>query len=218
MTVLLLGSSTPEVAVLAAALGAEVVQVPGVAAGGGADWVWAEALESWRGEVSGGPPADQVVVAPWPACLGAPENAGSLDEMALPEWVERAEVPFALWFAAMGVAAGRCADGGSIVAVIERPPPLDCAGWAPETGIADAVEAMTRSLARGEGPRGVRVNAVTTPLRSTRLPVVDPPPSLAAFPGTVEGELAGAVRMLLGRDASGVTGTVVHADCGRSWR
>jgi enoyl-[acyl-carrier-protein] reductase (NADH) len=112
----------------------------------------------------------------------------------------------------------RCADGGAIVAVIERPSPLDCIGWAPESGVADAVEALTRSLGRSEGPRGVRVNAVTTPARLTGADVVAPPPPLATFPGTVEREVVGAVRLLLSDDAAGLTGTVTHADSGRSWR
>jgi hypothetical protein len=48
--------------------------------------------------------------------------------------------------------------------------------------------------------------------------VVDPAPPLAAFPGSVLLEAVGAVRLLLEPDALGLTGTVVHADCGRSWR
>ena len=108
--------------------------------------------------------------------------------------------------------------GGAIVAVVERPPPLDAAGWGPASAVADAAENMVRSLARSEGGRGVRVNAVTTPVRLQHPPLVDPAPSLATFPGTVGREVVGAVRMLLGDDAAGVTGTVVHADCGRSWR
>jgi NAD(P)-dependent dehydrogenase (short-subunit alcohol dehydrogenase family) len=212
--VLLLGSATAAVSGLAAALPAELVAVPEVA-GGGVDWAWADELEDWRREASGGAVAERVVVAVWPEDLGPP---GELADAPLDEWIARAEVGFARWFAALGVAARRCPDGGAIVAVVERPAPLDCAGWAPETGGADAVEAMVRSLARSEGPRGVRVNAVTTPLRSTRWPVVDPAPSLATFPGRVDQEIAGAVRLLLGGDAAGVTGTIVHADCGRSWR
>jgi NAD(P)-dependent dehydrogenase (short-subunit alcohol dehydrogenase family) len=201
------------VAELAAALPAELAAVPDVS--GGDDWGWAAVLEDWRRDAAAGTPAAHVVVAVWPVDLGEPvELVGT----ALDGWVERAEVGFARWFAAMGVAAARCGDGGAIVAVAERPAPLDCAGWAPEAGVADGVEAMVRSLARAEGRRGVRVNAVTTPVRTTRLPVVDPAPSLATFPGRIDHEVAGAVRMLLGADASGVTGTVVHADCGRSWR
>jgi hypothetical protein len=41
---------------------------------------------------------------------------------------------------------------------------------------------------------------------------------LASFPGTVEHEVAAAARMLLGGGVLGVTGAVVHADGGRSWR
>jgi len=211
---LLLGSATADVSGLAAALAADLVAVP-EATGGGVDWAWADELEDWRRTAASGPPAERVVVAVWPENLGPP---GELADAPLDEWIARAEVGFARWFAALGVAARRCTDGGAIVALVERPAPLDCAGWAPETGGADAVEAMVRSLARSEGARGVRVNAVTTPLRSTRLPVVDPAPSLATFPGRVDHEVAGAVRLLLGGDAAGVTGTVVHADCGRSWR
>jgi NAD(P)-dependent dehydrogenase (short-subunit alcohol dehydrogenase family) len=192
--VLLLGSPTAPVASLAAALGTEVTPLP-----------------SPEEEA----PAAAVVVAVWSEAVAEPAGLATL---GLDEWMARAEEPLARWFTALGVAARRCADGGAIVAVVEKPAPLDCAGWAAEAGVADAVEAMVRSLARSEGGRGVRVNAVTTPTRLVPATVVDPAPSLASFPGTVADEVAGAVRLLLSADAGGVTGTVVNADCGRSWR
>jgi NAD(P)-dependent dehydrogenase (short-subunit alcohol dehydrogenase family) len=105
-----------------------------------------------------------------------------------------------------------------IVAVIEKPAPLDCAGWAAETALADGVEALIRSLARSEGPRGVRCNAVTTPARLTMPPVVAPAPSLSSFPGRIDREVVGAVRMLVSDDAVGITGVILDANCGRSWR
>ena len=74
------------------------------------------------------------------------------------------------------------------------------------------------SLARSEGPRDLRVNAVTTPARLIHGAVPAPPPPLASFPGTVEREVAAAAQMLLSGGVLGVTGTVVHADSGRSWR
>jgi NAD(P)-dependent dehydrogenase (short-subunit alcohol dehydrogenase family) len=215
---LLLGSEADEVAELAAALGAELTLVPDPLADAvtppGVDWGWAAPLDRWRDDVSSGAAVGRAVVAPWALDLGEPEE---LAETGLDGWMVRAEVQFARWFAAMGAAARRCADGGAVVAVVERPAPLDCAGWAPATCVAEAVAAMTRSLARAEGGRGVRVNAVTTPVRSTRPPVVDPAPALPAFPGSIGREVAGAVELLLRGEASGVTGTVVHADCGRSW-
>lgn len=210
----LLGSATAEVAELASALAAQHVVVPDVPSADDS-WSWAAALESWRRQAAHEPPVSRVVVAVWADDLGEPVG---LAEMAFGEWLQRAEVGFARWFAALGVAAARCRDGGAIVAVVERSAPLDCAGRAAETGVADGVDAVCRSLARAEGARGVRVNTVTTPLRTTRPPVVDPPPALATFPGRIEPEVAGAVRLLLDADATGVTGTVVHADCGRSWR
>ena len=157
--------------------------------------------------------AERVVVAAWPERL----EPGPVDDLEPDAWAARGEEPLVAWLVAMGAAAARCADGGVIVAVVDRPPPLDAAGWAPESGIADAVEALTRSLARSEGPRDVRVNAVTTAARVARPPVVDPQPPLARYPGDLE-DVAGAVRLLLDDDGAGLTGTVVHADLGRSWR
>ena len=132
-------------------------------------------------------------------------------------WLAHAEDPIARWVFALGVAAARCADGGAIVAVIDRPAPLDCAGFAPESAAADAACALVRSLARSEGARGVRVNAVVTSARLAPTSPIAPPPALASFPGTLECEVAGAVRMLLADDARGITGQVIAADCGRTW-
>ena len=137
-------------------------------------------LESWRSV--GGGRARRCGGSSWRRGP-TPRRRRPLVEIDLDAWVVRSELALARWVAALGVAKVRCADGGAIVAVVDRPAPLDCAGWAPESGIADAVEALIRSLARVEGPRGVRVNAVTTPARLTRRPVVDPPPPLAGFPG-----------------------------------
>lgn len=218
-TVLLVGSSIPEVDALRRGLDADLERVPSLAEPGEGrepfEWPWTDELDKWRDTAGAGPLFDEVVVAAWPDTVGEPRPLAS---MPVDAWVTRGETTFARWFAAMGVAVRRCADGGAIVAAIERPPPLDCNGWAPESGTADAVESMVRSLARAEGHRGVRVNAVTTPVRLHRPPVVDPAPPLATFPGSLETEVLGAVSMLLGPGASGVTGTALHADCGRSWR
>jgi hypothetical protein len=212
MSTLLIGTDVPDVRRLAAALDAELVAIPDLGTPGGA---WPGAiLDAWRDEVAAGPAADRIAVAAWTA---APAPATLVDVDA-DDFAARCEWPFALWFAALGAAVRRAADGAAIVAIVERPPPLDCAGWAPESGISDAVEAFVRSLGRSEGPRNVRVNAVTTPARLIHGAVPSPPPPLASFPGTVEGEVAAAAQMLLGGGVLGVTGTVVHADSGRSWR
>lgn len=202
----LLGADIPAVRSLAEALGAELAALPEDRSD--------EALEAWRTAVAAGPAVARLVVAPWPdAQVGA-----AVDDLDPASWEARAERPLAAWVAALGAAVTRCADGGTLVAVVERPSPLDCAGWAPESAVADAVEALVRSLGRSEGPRAVRVNAVTTPHRFVTGEVVQPAPPLATFPGTVEHDVAGAVRLLLSPDAVGITGTVVHADQGRSWR
>jgi NAD(P)-dependent dehydrogenase (short-subunit alcohol dehydrogenase family) len=212
---LLVGTDCVAVRDLATALQAELLALPAVPGPAGIDWAWADELEAWRTSAADGPRSRSVVVAAWPDDPGEPLP---LDELELDGWMRRHEVPFARWFAALGVAAARCADRGAIVAVAEQPAPLDCAGRAAETGLADAIETLARSLARSEGPRGVRVNTVTTPARLTRPPVVLPPPPLATFPGAVTLEVAGAVRALLSHDSAGITATTVHADCGRTGR
>ena len=206
MTTLLLGTAVDDVRVLAAGLDAELVELPI-----GADDA---TLEAWRLDVGAGPAVDRLVVAVW---VDDPA-AGAVDDLDAASWEARAEAPIAAWVIGLGAAVSRCADGGTVIAVVERPAPLDCRGWAPESAVSDAVEALTRSLGRSEGPRRVRVNAVTTPARLTTGEVVQPPPPLATFPGTVEGDVVDAVRLLLDDGAGGLTGTVIHADAGRSWR
>jgi len=212
MSTLLIGTDVPAVRQLAGALEAELVAIPDLGEPSGP---WPSAvLDAWRDEVAAGPAADRIAVAAWPE---SPHPA-PLVEVDAAEFTARCEWPFAMWFAALGAAVRRAADGAAIVAIVERPPPLDCAGWAPESGISDAVEAFVRSLARSEGPRDVRVNAVTTPARLIHGAVPSPPPPLASFPGTVDRDVAAAALMLLSGGVVGVTGTVVHADGGRSWR
>jgi hypothetical protein len=212
VSTLLIGTDVPEVRVLADALEAEFIAVPTIGTAEG-DWP-AKVLDAWRDEVASGPAADRIAVAAWPVV----QSPSPLVDADASDFAARCELPFAAWFAALGAAVQRAADGGSVVAIVERPPPLDCAGWAPESGVADAVEAFVRSLARSEGPRDLRVNAVTTPARLIHGAVPAPAPPLASFPGTIGREVAAATQMLLGGGVLGVTGTVVHADGGRSWR
>jgi hypothetical protein len=171
------------------------------------------ALEAWRAAESHGVRHGEVAVAAWtdrPTCR-------ALLETPLDAWLEQSEGAIARWAFALAVAVARCSDEGAIVALVERPGPLDCAGFAAESAVADAVLTLVRSLARSEGARRVRVNAVTTPARLAPPRLVAPPPALASYPGRVEREAVGAVRALLAADACGVTGSVVAADCGRSW-
>lgn len=215
--VLLVASATAEVDVLRHGLGADLLELPAAPEVGpdAAAWPWSAPLDVWRAEAGAVAPHRQVVVAVWDETVPPAAALADLDESG---WFARHEMPFARWFAAMGVAARCCDDGGAIVAVIERPSPLDGAGRAAETGLGDAVESMVRSIARAEGHRDVRVNAVTTPTRLRPAQVVDPTPSLARYPGTVDADVLGAVRLLLADDAVGLTGSVLDADDGRSWR
>lgn len=215
MSTLLIGTELPVVRRLAAALEAEFTVAPSPASTGDQGAAWpGDRLDAWRAEVAAGPRAARIAVAVWPDAL----TPAALVDTDATTFAARCEWPFAVWFAALGAAVRRIEEGGAIVAIVERPPPLDCAGWAPESGVSDAVEAFVRSLARSEGPREVRVNAVTTPARLVHGAVPAPAPPLASFPGTVEHEVAAAAQMLLSGGVIGVTGTVIHADSGRSWR
>lgn len=211
--VVLLGTREPEIVELAAELGAEWHDVP-LFTRGGAEWSFAADLDAWRAALANGDRWKAVAVAPW-IPPSAPCAVVGVD---LDTWIDRVEAPLAIWAGALGAGVARCADGGVVVAVVERPSPLDAAGRGAESSVADGVEALVRSLARAQGRRGVRVVAVTTPLRIGPEVLVDPAPSLADYPGAMAREVAGAVRLMLSPDAAGLTGTALHADCGRSWR
>jgi hypothetical protein len=170
-------------------------------------------LEAWRARRIAEQRSGRVVVAIDAEGATGPVMLGELDDDA---WLRRAERPFLRWCLALGAASECCADGGAIVAVAEAPPALDAAGFAPETGLADTVGALVASIARAEGGRGVRANAVTTCFRLRLGALPAPPPPLAGFPGSMQ-DVADAVRLLLSDEARSVTGRSLPADFGRSW-
>jgi len=211
---LVVGLPTSHTQELADALGSELVPAPTPPpAGGGFGWGFVDELAAWATVLRDGPPVPSVVVCTWMP----PAPARALADVEADGWMDGVEWPMAVWFSAIQAAADRCADGGSIVVVVERPAPIDSHGRAMTTALAEAFGALVRSVALIHGPRGVRANVVATEVDTAPEVLLGLSPALATFPGAPGREVAGAVRMLLGPDAIGVTGTVVRADCGRSW-
>jgi len=192
---------------LAKALDAEFAALPSASA--------PEQFEDWRTQAAAGEPRKQVIVATWLSDPGPPEQS-ELMSLDAANWRRRFELPYLLWNFALGAASRRVADGGAIVGVVQSPAVLDAVGWTPELAISDGVLSLIRSLAAAEGPRGVRSNLVTTPIGLVEGDVIAPAPPLAGFPGTIEVQVAGAVRTLLSPDSLGLTGRVLSADGGRS--
>jgi enoyl-[acyl-carrier-protein] reductase (NADH) len=215
--VLLLGTASPEIEVLVEALGADLISLPPMPSTEAGElsksWSWAKELEQWRERTLTGARYQKIVVAIWQQ-----EQVGQvLVETELPQWTQRCEVPIAWWAVALGCAQSLCSENGAVVVLIEMPSALDSENWTAEVAVAEAAVALTRSLARAEGARGIRFNAVTTPVRMTGNQIlVAPPPPLDTFPGRLDREVVGAVRLLLQDDACGLTGTVLHADGGRT--
>jgi NAD(P)-dependent dehydrogenase (short-subunit alcohol dehydrogenase family) len=202
---LFIGTTTPGSDRLAAALGVDhVLHAPET---GGHD-----ALETWKEEIAAGAGSDGVVVCTW-TDPGPPVALADLDPAA---WRARVEWPTALWFTTLVAAAARCSDDGALVVVVERPATLDAPGRAPTVTVGDGLVNLVRSLAAIDGVRGVRINAVTTEIHTAPAVLLGAAPALATFPGRIEVEVAGAVRLLLSPDATGVTGTALAVDCGRA--
>lgn len=170
--------------------------------------------EAWRAEQLGAECCDRVVVALWPEV----QQLADVADLGADRWAERCDDVLLLWSVVLGAASRRCADSGSLVSVIESPAPRDSAGWSPEFALAEGVIALTRAVAQAEGERGVRANVVTTPFRMGETATALPGPPLRSFPGNLQSEVSGAVWLLLGEEAVGVTASVIAADCGRARR
>jgi NAD(P)-dependent dehydrogenase (short-subunit alcohol dehydrogenase family) len=192
------------------------VSPPGPPAGAGGGWSWSPAVAEWGDELRAGDRVGSVVVCTWDAGLdrlpGTP-----LVGLGPEAWRQRVELPLAVWFTAVVAAAERCDDGGSVVVVVELPAALDSHGRADVTAVAEGTIALARSAALVHGERSVRVNVVATEIATAPANLTGMAPALPTFPGRIAHEIAGAVRLLSGSDAAGVTGTVLRADCGRAW-
>jgi NAD(P)-dependent dehydrogenase (short-subunit alcohol dehydrogenase family) len=157
-----------------------------------ARWSGGSELEAWRDEVGSGPTAPAVIVAVWPAS----PHPSTLVDTGFEAWLATVETPYALWFAALAAGAQRCADGGQVIALADRPAPKESGGWSAPSAVVDAVEVLVHSLAEVHRPRGIRINLVTTPAR------------LSAGADTVAADLASTVSMLLAAD-TGLTSAVI---------
>lgn len=204
-TIAVVGWDNGDTRRLADALEAQLIPLPPEQG----DGAWRE----WRDALLSLPSVDKLVVALFPAWHGHVP----ISQLATDQWAVRGEAVLLHWMIALGGAAELCTDGGAIVAVVDSPPPLDSAGFAPEAGVAEAVETLARSLALSEGKRGVRANTVTTPCRLLKEPPIAPIPPLTGFPGTLEEDVVSTVRLLLSSDAAYLSGRVIPADRGRSW-
>lgn len=209
--VLVLCSDAPALAPLAGALDADVavIGLSGIATAKWDDGV--ARLETEFARVAGNASYGAVVAAMWPTVVA---TRATLTDAAEHVW-PAGELALAAWYGALQAAVRSVRDGGAVVALIERPGPIDAGGRAIETMVCDAIEALVRCVARAEGGRNVRVNCVSTVGRLVPEPLIAPAPPLSSYPGEMVTEVAGAIRMLVSSDASGCTGQVVNADCGR---
>jgi NAD(P)-dependent dehydrogenase (short-subunit alcohol dehydrogenase family) len=208
---LFVGLDCPPTRELAGALSAELFAPPPLSSPDGWAWTFADDVQRFAASLSDGPKVDRVVICTW----DSEYPVADLVDIDADAWMAHVERPLALWYAVAGAAAERCADGGAIAVVIERPAPIDSDGHSGATAVAEGLVTLARSLALVHGPRGVRANSVGTVIATTPETLLGHAPALDSYPGSVGREIAGAVRMVLSPDAAGVTGTLVRADGGR---
>jgi hypothetical protein len=115
-------------------------------------------FESWRDSASSGEHYARIVVALWCDELESGELL-SIDDIA---WRTRFELPYLLWNFALGAAAQHCADGGSIVALVQAPAALDASAWVPEFAIACGELDWSVWIAARRAEEGKRVAAEVT--------------------------------------------------------
>jgi NAD(P)-dependent dehydrogenase (short-subunit alcohol dehydrogenase family) len=210
---LFVGLDIPATRQLADALGAQLIAPPPLPRSPSWQWTFSDAVEQFGETLAAGPEVQYVVICTW---------AERYDERAVidlsgEQWLHDVERPLALWFRVLTTVAERCARDGAIVVVVERPAPIDSSGHGGTVAIAEGIVALTRSVALIHGARGVRANVVGTEIATAPELLLGLAPPLPSFPGTIDQQVAGAVRLLLSPDASGITGTLVRADSGRAW-
>ena len=136
------------------------------------------------------------------------------------EWDRTAEAPIRTALAVLqGAFASLQGRGGSIVVVIPSAARTGAAGLVGLATAAEGIRLLAKSAARAWGASGVRVNCVTAPIEQW---AVVPAPghvvpnrfgaSLAEV--DVASGIAGAVALLAGEVAHGVTGATIGADRG----
>jgi NAD(P)-dependent dehydrogenase (short-subunit alcohol dehydrogenase family) len=212
VTLLVLGHDIAPTRELVAELGANFCEIAPIARADD-DWSFAPVIDESARRVAEQHIVDGAVICTW----AMKYDAQPVVSMPLAHWLADVEANLALWYAIVTTAGARCRDGGALAVVVERPAPIDSTNYGAASAIAEGLIALSRSAALAHGGRGVRVNAVATTVFSAPSELLGSKPALAAYPGSVGVEVAGAVRAALGRDACGITATLVRADCGRSW-
>jgi hypothetical protein len=147
---LFVGLDFPRTRELGDALSADLVAPPSLEAGGGWAWTFADEIERFAAVVLDGPPAERVVVCTWSRSY----EAMPLLDVAATGWMTGVERALALWYSVVTHAIERCADGGAMAVVIERPAGIDSAGHAITTAVGEGLVALTRSCALVHGARG----------------------------------------------------------------
>ncbi|HVW82205.1 MAG TPA: hypothetical protein VHB69_14835 [Mycobacteriales bacterium] len=206
---LLIGSAGADVEALRDGLDASLEHLPALAPD--PDWSWAADLEAWRESTAARPPVDRIVVAAWGSTAAEPR----FDQLGSEQWLVDGEQRLAVWATALAAAVRRCADDGCVVAVVDRAHTLDSASHTVLQMVADGVVNLVRSIARIEGGRGVRINAVTTAARIALPKELLAPAPLLGYPGTISTHVVPVVHQLLAEGSTGLTGHVVDVDFGR---
>lgn len=135
-------------------------------------------------------------------------------------WAARAEEP--IWTALLSFQAAHATFAGrpgSIVAAVPSIALTGAAGLVAPASAAEGIRQLVKSAARAWGADGVRVNALTLPVEDWGFvpPAAHVVPNRygASLPGpNADADLAGAVAVLLGPVARGITGTTVGVDRG----